>query len=44
MNEIVTQFLLAGYRFMPEIYKKKERIQRSKETGDSRYIYTQTNY
>ena len=48
MNEIVNKFLLAGNKFMPEmnlmnylwtIYKNKERIQKLKETGDSRYIY-----
>ena len=53
MNEIVTNFLLAGDKFMPEMHlrqpgftyspcvpftKKKERIQKLKETGDSRYI------
>ena len=54
MNEIVTNFLLAGDKFMPEMYlkqpgftcsacgqftKNKERVQKFKETGDSRYIY-----
>ena len=53
MNEIVNKFLLAGDKFMPEIYLRQpgftysacgpftlndERIQKSKETGDSRYI------
>ena len=54
MNEIVNKFLLAGYKFMPQMHlrqpgftystcgpftKNKERIQKFKETGDSRYIY-----
>ena len=54
MNEIVNELLLAGDKFMPEMYlrqpgftysacgpftKNKERIQKFKETGDSRYIY-----
>ena len=54
MNEIVTNFLLAGGKFMPEMHSKqpgftcsacgpftknKERVQKFKETGDSRYIY-----
>ena len=47
MNETVNTFLLAGDKCMPEmhlnemltIYKSKERIQKFKETGDSRYIY-----
>ena len=60
MNEIVNKFLLAEYKFMPEMHlrqdtmldksgftyspcgpstKNKERIQKFKETGDSRYIY-----
>ena len=51
MNEIVTMFLSAGDKFMPEMHlrftysaygpfsKNKERIQKFKETGDSRYIY-----
>ena len=54
MNEIVNEFLLAGDKFMPEMYlrqprftysacgpftKNKKRIQKFKETGDSRYIY-----
>ena len=54
MNEIVNNFLLAGYKFTPKMHlrqsgftynacgsftKKKEKIQRFKETGDSRYIY-----
>ena len=54
MNEIVNKFLLARYKFMPEIRlrqpgftysacgpftKNKERIQKFKETGDSKYIY-----
>ena len=53
MNEIVNKFLLAGDKFMPEMYLRQpgftysacgpftlndERIQKSKETGDSRYI------
>ena len=54
MNEIINKFLLAGDKFMPEMYlkqpgyfdsacgpfnKNKERIQKSKETGDKSYIY-----
>ena len=54
MNEIVNKFLLAGDKFMPEMYlrqsrftfsayepftRNKERIQKFRETGDSRYIY-----
>ena len=39
MNEIVNKFLLAGDKFIPEIAFKKERIQKFKETGDSRDIY-----
>ena len=54
MNEIVNKILLAGDKFMPEMYlrqpgfiysacgpftKNKEKIQKIKETGDSRYIY-----
>ena len=54
MNEIVNQFLLAGNKFMCEMYlrqpestysacgpftKNKERIQKFKETRDSRYTY-----
>ena len=54
MNEIVNKFLLAGDKFMPEMYlrqpgftysaqrpftKNKERIQKFKETGDSRYTH-----
>ena len=54
MNEIVSEFLLAGNIFMPEMHlrqprftysacgpftKKKERIQKFKETRDSSYIY-----
>ena len=54
MNEIVNMFLLAGYKFMPEMHlrqpaftysacgpftKNKERLQKFKGTGDSRYIY-----
>ena len=54
MNEILNTFLLAGDKFIPEVYlrqlvftysvcgsftKNKERIQKFKETGDSRYIY-----
>ena len=49
MNKIVNKFLLAGDKLMPEIYngftysacvpKNKKRIQKLKETGDSRYIY-----
>ena len=54
MNEIVNNFLLAGYKYMIEMHlkhpeftystcrpftKNKERIQRLKWRGDSRYIY-----
>ena len=50
MNEIVNKFLLAGDKFIPEtpgftnsacgtFTKNKERIQKFKETGDSRFIY-----
>ena len=54
MNEIVNKFLLAGDKFLPEMYlrhpgltystsgpftKNNDRIQKSKEGGDSRYIY-----
>ena len=46
MNEIVNTFLLAGDKFMPEIYlkqsrftKNKEKIQKLKKTEHSQYIY-----
>ena len=54
MNKIVNSFLLAGDKFMPEMYvkqlgftyracglftKNKGRIQKLKETGDTKYIY-----
>ena len=54
MNGIVSKFLLAGDKFMPEVHlrqpgftysacgpftKNKKRIQKFKETGDSRHIY-----
>ena len=60
MNDIINKFLLAGDKFMPEIYRKqptlldksgftysacgpftksKERIQKFKETGDTKYIH-----
>ena len=46
MNEIVNTFLLAGDKFMPEIYlkqprftKNKEKIQKFKKTEHSQYIY-----
>ena len=54
MNEIVNKFLLAGDKFMPQMYLKQpeftysacgpfteniERIQKFKETGDTKYIY-----
>ena len=54
MNGKVNKFLLAGYKFMPEMHlrqpgftygtcgpftKNKERIQKFKETKDSRCIY-----
>ena len=41
MNAIINKFLV-GYKFMPAcgpFTKNKERIQKFKETGDSRYIY-----
>ena len=64
MNKIVSKFLLAGDKFMPEMHlkqsasldksgftysacgpltKNKERIQKFKETGDKKYIYTKMN-
>ena len=48
MNKIVNKFFLAGDKFMPEIHlrppgfrkiTKLQRLQKCKETGDSRYIY-----
>ena len=54
MNDLISKFLLAGDKFMAEMYhrrpgfsysacgpftKNKERIQKFKQTGDSRYIY-----
>ena len=54
MNERVNKFLLAGDKFIPEMFLKqlgftysacgpltrnKGRIEKFKETGDSRYIY-----
>ena len=47
MNDIINKFLLAGDKFMAEITysacgpftKNKERIQKVKETGDTKYIY-----
>ena len=51
MNDIINKFLLVGDKFMPEMHlrqpgftysgcaKNKERIQKFKQTGDSRYIY-----
>ena len=54
MNDIINKFLLAGDKFMPEMYlrqpqftysacgpftKHKQRIQKFKETGDTKYIY-----
>ena len=51
MNDIINKFVLAGDKFMSEMQhqlnysacgpftKNKERIQKFKETGDSRYIY-----
>ena len=48
MNEIVNKFLSAGDKFInlslhivlvDHLKKNKERIQKFKETGDSRYIY-----
>ena len=53
MNKLVSKFLLAGDKFMPEMHlkqpgftysacglftKNKKRIQKFKETGDTRYI------
>ena len=37
MNEIVNKILLAGNNL--PFAKNKERIQKCKETGDSKYIY-----
>ena len=54
MNNIINKFLLAGYKFKPEIHlrqpqftysacrpftKHKQRIQKFKETGDTKFIY-----
>ena len=54
MNDIINKFLLAGDRFVPEMYlrqpkftyracgpftKHKQRIQKFKKTGDTKYIY-----
>ena len=43
MNEIAHKFLLAGDKFLPEMHlrftKNKEKIQKFKETINSRYIY-----
>ena len=51
MHEIVNKFLLTEDKFMPEMHlkqpynacgtfiKKKERIEKFKETGYSRYVY-----
>ena len=54
MNEIISKFLLAANKFMPEMHlrwpgfiyracdpfaKTKERMNKFKETRDSRYIY-----
>ena len=43
MNEIVNKLLLAGDKFMPEMYLRQPgftyRIQKFKETADSWYIY-----
>ena len=51
MNDITNKFLLAGYKSMPEMHlrqsqftcrpftKHKQRIQKFKETGDTKYIY-----
>ena len=53
MNEVVNKFLLAGDKYMPEMYLResgftysacgpftinKDRIQKFKEIGDSRYV------
>ena len=54
MKKIVSKFLLAGDKFMPEMHlkqagftysaygpftKNKERVQKFKETRDTKYIY-----
>ena len=45
MNKIINNFLIARYKFMPEMHvrkpftKSKERIQKLKVSGDTRYIY-----
>ena len=44
MNELVNKFLLAEDKFMSEMHLrqtiyKKQRMQKFKETGESRYIY-----
>ena len=54
MNDIISEFLLVGDKFMPEMHlrqpgftysacgpftKNKARIQKFKQTGDSRHIY-----
>ena len=54
IKDIINNFLLARYRFMPEVHlsqpqftysacepftKSKERIQKFKNTGDTKYIY-----
>ena len=54
MNDIINKFLLAGDKFMPEMYlrqpqftynacgpftKYKQRMQKFKETGDTKHIY-----
>ena len=50
MNDIINNFLLVGDKFMPELYLRqpgftysacgpfKERMQKFKQTGDSRYV------
>ena len=41
MNKIINNFLIGRYKFMPEMpfTKNKERIQKLKVTGDTRYTY-----
>ena len=39
MNKIVNKFLLAGDKFMPEMHKNKQRIQKFMQTGDTNCIY-----
>ena len=41
MNERVNKFLLAGYKFMPEMHLRQQQgiLQKFKEIEDSQYIY-----